>query len=501
MISMQFAKRITPVQAAFFGSLLLSLATIMTNPTLNRDGILYVETAHNFLQGGFDAARKTFQWPFFPILMALVSKLTGIGLEKTGHLLNALFMAGACALLVASAQRRVPEAIWSICLVVLALPGPNHYREELLREYGCWFFMMLSFWLALRWSENPRWGSALIVQLALGITALFRPEALVFFAALVMWQLFEAPKESKMRQVLMIGGIPFITVLMTIAFLGLVQINPEGWFAAVAWHLNPIREKLNNIIDLLNPATKQALFNAKAQALSGALFILAKDGAGTILFLGSLAIIPLKFFKQLNLFIIPFLYLFHSCHLRSVLSRAPLFAWAFLAHLIVLSAYVIDWQFLSGRYIAVLSLLAAPYIGFGFWELSKRFPRWKHVMLLVSFVIMVTNAVSFRPSQPYFIRAGEWLAMNSSEHSRIYVESPRAAYYAGWRQSLVSDPQNRPGKTDGMPMGNYDFIVLEVSQSDTEIEPWLTRNRIRVLQRFENSRKDSVIIATNKSDP
>ena len=512
MISMQFAKRITPVQAAFVGSLLLSLAAILTNPTLNRDGILYVETAHNFLQGGFDAARRTFQWPFFPILMALVSKITGIGLEKTGHLLNALFMAGTCAILVASVQRRVPEATWPICLVVLALPGPNYYRNELLREYGCWFFMMLSFWLALRWSENPRWGSALIVQLALAISTLFRPEALVFFAAFVMWQLFEAPKESKLRRVLMIVGVPLVVALLMFVLIGilrgLVRVSPEGWsgyvmwhLGQVAWHLNPIQERLNHIIDLLNPATKQALFNVKAQALAGALFILAKDGAGTILFLGSLAIIPLKFIKQLSLFIIPFLYLFHGGHLRSVLSRAPLFAWAFLAHLIVLSAYVIDWQFLSGRYIAVLSLLAAPFIGFGFWELSKRFPRWKHVMLLLSFVIMFNNAVSFRQGQPYFIRAGEWLAKNSSENSRIYVESPRTAYYAGWRQSLVSDPLNRPDKTGGMPMDNYDFIVLEVSHSDTEIEPWLTRNKLRVLQRFENSRKDSVIIATNESAP
>jgi hypothetical protein len=501
MISRQFAKRITPVQAAFFGSLLLSLAAILTNPTLNRDGILYVDTAHHFLQGGFDAARRTFQWPFFPILIALVSKLSGIGLEKTGHLLNALFMAGACSLLVASAQRRLPEASWSICLVVLALPGPNHGRDEIVREYGCWFFMMLSFWLALRWSESPRWGSALIVQLALVIAALFRPEALVFFAAFVMWQLFEAPRQDKLRRVLMIGGIPLAFTLLLIAFIGMVQINPEGWFAALAWHLNPIREKLNNIIDLLNPATKQAIFNVKAQALSEALFILARDGAGTILLLGSLAIIPLKFVKQLGLYIIPFLYLFHGCHLRPVLLRAPLFAWAFLAHLIVLSAYVIDWQFLTGRYVAVLSLLAAPFIGFGFWELIKRFPQWKIVMLFLSLLIMVTNAVSFRPGQPYFNQAGEWLSRNSTEHSRIYVESPRTAYYAGWPQSYVSNPENRPGRTEGMPLGNYDLFVLEVSHADTDTEPWLKRNRLRVIQRFADARKDSVVIATKESAP
>lgn len=487
MISVQLAKRISPVQAAFFGSLLLSLAAILTGPTINRDGILYVETARIFLQDGFSATFKSFDWPFLPILMALVSKLTGIGLEKTGHLLNGLFMAGACALLVASAERRLPEAIWSICLVVLALPGLNHYRDELLREYGCWFFMMLSLLLALRWAENPRWGIALIVQLALGIAALFRPESLIFFSAFILWQIFDASRDGRIRRVLMIGCVPLVGALVILTLI------IDGQFASSG--------RLGSIQDYFSPAKKQALFEIKAQALAGALIPYARDGAGSIIFLGSLAIIPLKFLNQLGLFVIPFLFLFQRLRLCAVLSRAPLFAWAFLAHLIVLSAFVIDLQFLAGRYVSVLILLAAPFIGFGFWELSKRFPRWKHVMLLLSFVIMISNVVSFRQGQPYFIRAGEWLAMNSTVNSHIYIESPRTAYYAGLQQSLVSDPRNRPGKTEGMPIGNYDFLVLEVSPSDTDIEPWLTRNKLRVLQSFKSSRKDSVIIATNKSTP
>jgi hypothetical protein len=487
MILVQLAKRISPVQAAFIGSLLLSLAAILTSPTINRDGILYVEIARNFLQGGFEVTSQIARLAFFPILMALVSKLTGIGLEMTGYLLNSLFLAGTCALLVASAQRRVPEAIWSICLVVLALPGPNHYRDELVREYGCWFFVMLSFWLALKWTENPRWGSALIVQLALGIAALFRPEALVFFAAFVMWQMFEAPRGDKLRRIMMIGCAPLLGTLMILAML------VDGQLAT--------SERLVSVVDYFNPAKKQALFDIKAHALEDALTPYAKDGAATILFLGSLAIIPLKFVKQLGLFIIPLLFLLQVSGFRQLVSRTSLFAWAFLAHLIVLSAFVIDMQFLAGRYVAVLALLAAPLIGFCFWELSIRFPRWKKVMLFLSLLIMVSNAVSLRPGQRYFIQAGEWLSRNSTENSRIYVDSPRTAYYAGWRQSLVSAPENRPGNAEGKPLDNYDLFVLEVSHSDTDTEPWLKRNKLRVIQRFADSRKDSVIIATKESAP
>ena len=225
-------KRLSPVQAAFLGSLILSLIAVLSTPTINRDGILYVETARIFLQDGLSAAFKSFNWPFLPILMAVVSKLTGLGLEITGRLLNALFMGGACALTVSIARKKNPEIAWATCLVVLALPGMNHYREELLREYGCWFFVMLALWLAQRWSNQPRWRGAFVVQAALGTAALFRPEALALFPALIAWQWFEAPSDERRLRLMMLGALPFAAACLVLAFAfvttqGLSR-NPAG---------------------------------------------------------------------------------------------------------------------------------------------------------------------------------------------------------------------------------------------------------------------------------
>jgi hypothetical protein len=151
----------SPVRVAFFASLALSFLAVLSNPSLNRDGMLYIDSARMFLSDGLAGASTVFNWPFLPILIAGFSELSGLGLENAALLLNALFLAGACSLLVACATRRFPEAAWPICLCLLALPGMNQYRNEILREYGCWFFFMLSFWLALRWSERPQWRSAL----------------------------------------------------------------------------------------------------------------------------------------------------------------------------------------------------------------------------------------------------------------------------------------------------------------------------------------------------
>lgn len=138
----------------FATSLLLSMLS-QWGSELNRDGMLYVTAAEAFLRGSYAEARALFSWPFLPLLMAVATKITGVPLAQAAHTLNALFMAGACVFLVASARHLHKEsAIW-VALAVLSIPGINEYRHELLREFGYWFFVLFAFWLALRWNDRP----------------------------------------------------------------------------------------------------------------------------------------------------------------------------------------------------------------------------------------------------------------------------------------------------------------------------------------------------------
>lgn len=473
----RIAEAASPLWTAFVGSVLLSLIAIGTSGTLNRDGMLYVDTARVFLQGGFSAAREAFAWPFLPILMAVVSQATGLGLENTGYLLNILFMAGACALLVACAARLFPEAVWPICLVLLATPGLNDYRNEVLREYGCWFFIMLAFWLALRWSEVPRWRSALAVHAALGAAALFRPEALAFFPALILWQLHESPTGERWRRVLMIGGLPLIGLGTLVALHVSGQLS-SGRLAGDFGRLSLAR------------------FDAKAEAIAASLHEYAREQARTILFFGSLAIIPLKFAKMMGVFLVP---LFFPCTtqqgLRVALARSKIFAWAFAAQLLVLMIFVTDMQFLAGRYVALLTLLAVPPTGYGLWLLIQRFPRWKIPVVLVTLLIMVGNVASLSPGKQQYVEAGAWLAQNASESPRIYIESARSAYYAGWRFAGRPEPKLRASLPEALAQGQYDLVVLEVSRKETEVAAWLERAGLREIKRFAHPNRDAVIIA------
>ena len=471
--------RLTPVTATFFGSLLLSLVAHM-GTTLNRDGMQYVTTARAFLEGGLDGAMQCFNWPFLSIAIAIFSQLTGLGLENSAHLLNALFMAGACALLVACVRRIQPEVSWWAFLAVLALPGFNEYRNELIREFGCWFFIMVSFWLALRWSETPGWGQAFFIQFFLGCAALFRPEALAMLPALLLWQCFAAPSGQRFRRLLMLGGLPLLAVIV-LAAVYLTGKLPNG-------------SRLAGEIGRINSQR----FDAKAGVLASALIDYSRGNAASILLFGSLALIPIKIVTKLGVFIAPLFFLNVFKEWRIAISRYGLFACAILFYLFVLAAFVIDMQFLAGRYVAPILLFGVPFIAIGLNRMSQCYPRFRLCLVVVAVFIMLANVVSLHQGKTHFVEAGKWLAANVSESPRVYIESGRAAYYAGWR--LMPSPKElRNESVIKKGQGKYDFLVLEISHKDEPIEPWLAEAGMKVLKHFEDRNKDVVIIAVPRT--
>jgi hypothetical protein len=476
----------TPARVAFLASLALSLLSVLSNPSLNRDGMLYIDSARMFLSDGLAGASTVYNWPFLPILIAGFSQLSGLDLQNAALLLNALFLAGACSLLVACATRSFPEAAWPICLCLLALPGMNQYRNEILREYGCWFFFMLSFWLALRWSERPQWSSALAVQMALIVAALFRPEAAVFYGALTLWQLFAAPAGQRWRRAAMIGGLPLA---------GLVVL-------VLLYHAGQL-ESIERLVYALSRGNRE-VFDAKANVLAQALVPYAHDQTRTILFFGSLFIIPVKFLKQLNLFVVPLSFALAAPSLRATLSRWQPLAWAFVMHCLVLAVFVLDLQFLAGRYAAVLQLLIAPLIGYGLWLMMQRFPGWRWLMILLAVLMTLSNVVSLKPGKQHFSKAGEWLAQNATDSPTVYIESARAAYYAGWRYSTRQHPQDRSLLRADLAHKKYNLVVLEISQGEAEIRLWLENLGLREIRRFNeddgNADGKAILIAVPSAD-
>lgn len=471
-----------PVRTAFIGSLLLSVAALGSGALINRDGIYYVDTARAMLDQGLALQNYGVDWQFMSLLMAILASLTGLAPEAAGHMLNAFLLAGACGLLVAITRRRLPEAAWAACLVVLAMPAYNGYRSELLREFGFWFFCCMAFWLAMRWEETPRWREVIVCQLALGAAALFRLEAVAFYPALMLWQAFAAPAGQRRRRVFMIGCLPLAGAALAVVLFGSGLVAPPNRLGYYLEAANPLRTL--QIID--EAAGRMSEFVLK--------YKYSREEAGYVLFFGLLTIIPMKFLKMSGVFVVPLFYAFVAQPARAALARWQPLPWVFLAHLLVLAAFVTHQFFLVGRYVSLLNLLAVPLVAGGLVLLMRRFPRWKIPMVALALLAMAANVVSFSPRKTHIVEAGRWLGANAAESTRVGVDNARIAYYAGWRisQAVIAD---RPALAAALAEKRIDMVAVEAPRKEAEVGKWLAENRLQLVQRFANQAGDAVIVA------
>jgi hypothetical protein len=160
---------------------------------------------------------------------------------------------------------------------------------------------------------------------------------------------------------------------------------------------------------------------------------------------------------------------------------------------------VLDLQFLAGRYAGLLLAFATPLTGYGLWRLMKHFPRWTVPIIALSLLVMIGNVVTLAPAKLHHVEAGTWLAKNVKESPRVYVESGRAAYYAGWRYAPNRVSLNRDQLKEALRRGEYDLVVLEMSRKEPEITPWLESAGLIEVRRFVHPSREAVIIAEPKS--
>ena len=473
---------IAPAWAAFIGSLVLSVIAILGTSEPNRDGMLYVETARLFTEGGLAAARANFDWVIFPILIAFTSKIGGLGYETASYLLNALLLAGVCTTLVRITEELEKRAAWSACIVALAIPAINHYREFLIREFGFWLFCLLAILFALRWAKRPNWAGGSIVQACLAAACLFRLEAAAFFAALALWQVLATGSwQQRLRRVSMLVWLPLIGGLIGAVLMLSGRIDLGG--------------RLSTYAAAANPVALFAKFKLAAMQFSSAVLNhYSQEEAGSILFFGLLSMIPKKFLEMSGAFIIPQIYFFWANSPRRKIADYQPVGWFFTVYCVVLTAFLTFNLFLSARYVTFLNILTVPLIAVGLSDLLDRLPRWRYAIVGFALLLALANAVSLSPKKTQYRDAGRWIAANALASSTTYIDDSRTGYYAG--PAHYWGIKNVEGLNVEQAIGKrqFEYYVFELSRRDTQKADWIRSLNLDEVRRFKNSQGDAVII-------
>ena len=464
-----------PVWLAFFGSLLLSLIAVMGTATVGRDAALYIDIAQQVTEQGPDIAWATFDWPWFSLLLAATHSILRLPLELSAYLWCGLFFAGTCALMVDCVRQRSPDITRWACLVVLAMPAVNAFRNDIIRECGFWFFCTLALWLALRWQARGGWLRAAFIHMAIVAAALFRLEALLLIPALALWQLPSLWSSSRRLSFFQFSLLPI---------LGLLVVSVTGVLMSARVVL---------YLDMIEPHGVFASFQMLCDQFANSLINkYSQDEAGRIIFFGILATMTITFVKLMGPFAIPFILRRNWGVLGIYWRDYRPFAWVALLYLVVLVLFFIKQQFMNARYMSFLNLLFVPVLAMGLAAFAREFPRLGKGLVVLALLVMLSNVISTGAGKTHYIEAGRWMSAHVESDAPTYFTDGRISYYAG--RGYVMPVLTQEEAISPAHAGDYRYFVIEAKGDEPWLNEWLAAHKLRILEHFANRKGATVVV-------
>ncbi|MGF6670687.1 putative Tic20 family protein [Pseudomonas monsensis] len=464
-----------PVWLAFCGSVLLSLIAVMGTATVARDAALYLDIAQQVSEHGPQVAWATFDWPWFSFLLAGTHLVLHLPLELSAYLWCGVFFAGTSALMVDCVRQRSAHATRWACLVVLAMPAVNSFRNDIIRECGFWFFCTLALWLALRWQDRGGWLRAALIHLAVFAAALFRLEAMLLIPALALWQLPNLWSSTRRMRFVQFSVLPVI---------GMVLVLVSGVLMSARVML---------YLDMIAPHSVLASFQMLCDQFANSMITkYSQDEAGRIIFFGILATMTITFVKLMGPFAVPFILRRNWGVLGDYWRDYQPFAWTALLYLVVLVLFFLKLQFMNTRYMSFLNLLFVPVLAMGLAAFVREFPRWSKWLIAVALLVMLSNVISTGAGKTHYIEAGRWMAAHVERDAPTYFEDGRISYYAGRGYALPV--LTREEAMSAVHAGDYRYFLIDAKGDEPWLKEWLVAHKLRVIEHFANRKGATVLV-------
>lgn len=488
---------------AVLASLAVSAWLIATADIINNDGILYLSAAEWIAEGDWAAARALYGWLFYPWLIAVTGRLTGLGLEASAHLIDAS-MAALMVFAFISIVRELGgdrKVTLLAAFVILFHPYLNDSRSEILRDHGYWALYLLSTLYFLRCYRDPSWRNALTWSSLMVVATVFRIEGCVILLVLPFVLLLK-------------GGEPPAARLQ--AFGRAHVLNALGLGALVAWAavepnfsdqagrlLDPLRQ-LNQLWSSLSTGLENKAARLHDAVLNGYTDQYAVPALIAVMIL----IIADNLIRTLSpLYAI--LPLFRRFRTRLAFPRGAPVILTSLGGLHLLSAlvFLVPNYYMSSRHVVAVSLtllLVIPFVlasAHDHWvQRARRSSRWPYPLIVAALVFMTADGLLSvgGTSKGYIREAGEWLQENVPADTRLYSNHRKVLFYGG-RPLAFNAPPKEVLPENWVPDGawqRYDYVALWArgKNSDDLSEQLVEAAGLELLASFGNDEGDRVVI-------
>lgn len=491
---------------AVFISLFLSVLTIYHYPVFNIDGLLYFKAANVFLAHGLKASMDIYAWPLFPVLLAYISKVFHLSLLQAAYLLNFIFSTLIVLMFIKLVQELgvSTRLLWLAALVILVYIDFNHYRSDVLRDHGYWFFYLFSIFSFLRFTQTFKWSDAILWGLSILIATLFRIEGGIFFllAPFIIFLFKDISFFQQLKSYIKLNILLIALVLIMLAFF-ITHLSSSYHSEKLSGSIYNISSGLTVIINQLNDMyvhTKQYIIGP-----------LAINDAANFVFFGLLGLYLYTIISLISLgYLIPAIYAQFNNMMPNQTNKRFVLFWYILINLIVTSAFFLQNQgFLSDRYLIPLALTLMLFVPFG---LNYLYQHWrKHSQqlnihnLLFWFVCLtivwmaVGSLWRFGPSKVYIYKSAQWIRKNTPADAKVYTNHAVLGTLVE-RQSGGYDPAQADyfttQKIAQKPWTGYNYAIFVMTSDDQKyiVQIEQTMEQLPIEAYYDNHHRDQAYI-------
>lgn len=415
--------RITVVLVSF----LLSVLAVVTDDIINADGILYVNMAEAYLEGGLSASAELYNWPFFAILTALVSKLLFIPLEASAYLINIAFYVWLTDILLLISHSFLPTLRHTIVagLLILSFYTLNEYRDFIIRDVGYWSLSFLALWQFLKFERTLLTRYLFSWQVFAIMAILFRVEGTVILAAMPLY-LFLMPNHSITRK-LKYTAIAYSLPVMAALSVTFVYVLSSGYSAAFG--------KLNNILYYADVNAFLSDYQENISYIADHVMAkIAPDQAPLFYNSGLVGMLTSEIIAGLSIgFIVILLMSYLQKSSAPPSSQNKLFIFFLLINFLILTVFIYQQQFMSTRYcmMAILTLFLLLLPRLSHYILLIWDKRWNvsAVIILLLLIYSVGDAFHHTSSKTYIKTTAAWGAKSLPDGADVITNDHFIKYY------------------------------------------------------------------------
>jgi hypothetical protein len=484
-------------------SLLLSIFAIYSDDLINRDGILYIETAEAFLQGGLTGALDVYNWPFFSIFIAYTHQLTSFSFELSAYIINTLFFVLLTDTLVLLSYKTLPnkQQLLIAALVILCFSTMNEYRSYIIRDIGYWYFCCLTLYRFIQFIEVPTLRNSTIWQIVAVTAALFRIEAIVILMLLPLYLIFIFPIKTAVQSILKLNYIFILSLVISTFFV-------IGFTDSVLTF-----NKVGDLLAYIDINSLLESFNKKSEIIEHQ--VLNKYSASYSAFILSSGLIVMLFYKLIKALTVGYLCLyFFSWWKQKQIQLSPyagVIIYFLLLNILVLTSFMFKEFFISKRYaiIAILSmlLLILPRLTLLIHQSWSK--RNKGIIAIISLVLFVSfiDGIHKSNSKHYVKHTAIWASKNLPSNSEVLTDDEFINYY--YRTHFLTEKNNlthlnigsynSPGKRYAVnkiksSLYNYDYLILVEKRRNKELQKLLESIQLELIYSQHNTRGDKASI-------